>query len=181
MNSFTSSLCPTDGLVMAVGDGAATFNTFSTRTGFHAATTTTALEGGPGVSTSLFCLRSSILTKLCSGVFDVDKQKCPLPRGSLDCVTGSPASYPHDIPTPPLTPENGRADDAVLQARPGALLFLRSLFPNHALSALPYATPIPADARLSFAVDGFVLNIPGRAKTLYVRCSLPANVSLRDR
>lgn len=57
----------------------------------------------------------SIVLTLYSGVFDIPQAKCPPDRGSLDCVTGSPASdtsfssspssksiiYPHN--KPPIT------------------------------------------------------------------------------
>lgn len=54
----------------------------------------TTFSGGPGV-----CRRYPLFLLLCfsrlsfySGAFDVPKAKCPPDRGSLDCVTGSPAS-----------------------------------------------------------------------------------------
>jgi len=50
------------------------------------------LEGLGYVDTALFYLTLPFTTLIFSGAFDVPKAKCPPDRGSLDCVTGSPAS-----------------------------------------------------------------------------------------
>jgi hypothetical protein len=84
-----------------VGDGAFTFdNEPSVLAVCHLQGTddmyyySTTFSGGPGV-----CGRYPLFILLCfsrlsfySGAFDVPKAKCPPDRGSLDCVTGSPAS-----------------------------------------------------------------------------------------
>ena len=51
------------------------------------------LEGPGYVDATLFYASICfLLLSLDSGAFDVPKEKCPPDRGSLDCVTGSPAS-----------------------------------------------------------------------------------------
>ena len=50
------------------------------------------LEGLGYVNATLFLYTLFSRISLYSGAFDVPKAKCPPDRGSLDCVTGSPAS-----------------------------------------------------------------------------------------
>ena len=67
----------------------------------------TTFSGGPGVCrcySFIFCI--FLLLSLYSGAFDVPKAKCPPDRGSLDCVTGSPASslFSHLTDSPSSSP-----------------------------------------------------------------------------
>ncbi len=94
---------------------------------------------------------------------------------------------PPDILTPPLTPdgvEEGDGSIAAISAKQhnDALDFLSTLFPRNALGALPYAKRVNISSpNLGAAFDGVVLELPGKAKTLYVDGKSAADVNLRER
>lgn len=94
---------------------------------------------------------------------------------------------PIDLPTPPLTPdddvgsEGGAAALGSKQSSDGALEFLASIFPRHALAALPYAKSVSISSPdLGAVFDGIVLELPGKTKTLYVDGKRAAEVNLRE-
>ncbi|PPQ70691.1 hypothetical protein CVT24_000173 [Panaeolus cyanescens] len=149
-------------------------------------------------------------------------QKCPPDRGSLDCVTGSPASsftdslssspesnYPHtylnnsyrasspkNIPsrytnsptcTPPLTPDDasdyskssGSSFDS--SSDKDALDFLMTIFPRDGLSALPYSKRVSISSpNLSSEMNGVVMELPGKSRTLFVDGKSASTVNLRE-
>ncbi|KAF7376065.1 Ornithine decarboxylase antizyme [Mycena sanguinolenta] len=117
--------------------------------------------------------------------------KCPPDRGSSDCVTGSLASYtasnnnnsyfhspsfPLSIPHLPslLLP-------SATTTKKDALDFLMTIFPRHALAALPYSRSVAISApNIGAAFDGVVLQLPGMPKTLYVDGKSAQSVSIRE-
>ena len=94
-----------------------------------------------------------------------------------------------DLPTPPLTPDDGHDLDggsvSAISARQSnaALDFLSALFPRNALGALPFAKSVSISSpNLGQAVfDGVVLALPDKPKTLYVDGKNAAHVNLRER
>lgn len=101
--------------------------------------------------------------------------------------TGSASS---DSSTPPLTPDDGSdcadsigpgSPDLGPQQQKDALEFLMTVFPRHGLSALPYARNVSISAQnLGSSFEGMVLDLPGKAKTLYVDAKNAQSVSLRE-
>ena len=134
-----------------VGDGAFTFdNEPSVLAVCHLQGTddmyyySTTFSGGPGVCGRypllyhLFFLRLSFY----SGAFDVPKAKCPPDRGSLDCVTGSPASslfssHLTDWPSSPSSPASTNSIIYNSQATIPRAIPRR----NHSTSSTPPLTP----------------------------------------
>lgn len=93
----------------------------------------------------------------------------------------------HDLATPPLTPDDaprGGGSIAGISAkqREAALDLLTTLFPRSGLRALPYAKSVTiASPEMGAAFDGVVLELPGKAKTLYVDGKGVEKVKLRER
>ncbi|KAI6033187.1 ornithine decarboxylase antizyme-domain-containing protein [Pisolithus orientalis] len=87
-------------------------------------------------------------------------------------IPGKPQSY--DLPTPPLTPDDGDDDD-------DALDLLLNIFPHNGVSLLPFAKSIVVSApNMGAFFDGVVLEFPGKSKTLYVDGKNAPAVSLRE-
>jgi len=62
-----------------------------------------------------------------------------------------------------------------------ALDFLLTVFPRDGLNALPFARSVAISAPgMGAAFDGVVLELPGKAKTLYVDGKSAESVSLRE-
>ena len=60
--------------------------------------------------------------------------------------------------------------------------FLTTLFPRNALSAMPYAQGVSvASPNLGTVFGGVILNLPGKAKTLYIDGKNTRDVNLRER
>ncbi|TCD71201.1 hypothetical protein EIP91_011679 [Steccherinum ochraceum] len=92
-----------------------------------------------------------------------------------------------DIPTPPLTPddgvEEGEGSVAAISAKQSnaALDFLSTLFPRNGLGALQYAKSVSISSpNLGANFEGVVLELPGKPKTLYVDGKSAAHVNLRE-
>lgn len=100
-----------------------------------------------------------------------------------------PRAPPSDLPTPPLTPDDGHDQDggsvSAISAKQSnaALDFLSTLFPRNALGALTYAKSVSISSpNLGQAVfDGVVLSLPDKPKTLYVDGKNAEHVNLRER
>jgi hypothetical protein len=123
------------------------------------------------------------------------------PTGSGDCNSFfPPVTSPRDIPpsfknhqlqTPPLTPPDnlnggggsgGGANGVRTKQAKDALDFLLTIFPRDGLTALPFARGVAISApNMGAAFDGVVLELPGKAKTLYVDGKSAESVSLRER
>lgn len=108
----------------------------------------------------------------------------------------SPVRIPtngHGLATPPLTPESSPTMASGVPKDRVALEFLCKLFaPSHARSALPFAKSveissseldldIEGDEEGAFTFSGVVLELPGKARTLYVDGKGVENVRLRER
>ncbi|KAK7685323.1 hypothetical protein QCA50_011687 [Cerrena zonata] len=99
-----------------------------------------------------------------------------------------PRAPPADIPTPPLTPDDGHNEEggsvSAISAKQAnaALDLLSALFPRNALGALPFAKSVTISSpNLGQAVfDGVVLELPDKPKTLYVDGKNAAHVNLRE-
>ncbi|KAI6040269.1 ornithine decarboxylase antizyme-domain-containing protein, partial [Pisolithus marmoratus] len=90
-------------------------------------------------------------------------------------IPGKPQSY--DLPTPPLTPDDGDNDDVDKSGASGiitgnskdALDLLLNIFPHNGVTLLPFAKSIVVSApNMGTSFDGVVLELPGKSKTLYV-------------
>lgn len=109
----------------------------------------------------------------------------PLPSAPRDIVGKNARAPVPDILTPPLTPDDADDEGSVgaisAKQHSAALDFLSALFPRNALGALPYAKSVSISApNTGAAFDGVVLELPGKAKTLYVDGKSAASVNLRE-
>lgn len=101
-------------------------------------------------------------------------------------IPGKPQSY--DLPTPPLTPDDGDDDDVgsgasgiIAGHSKDALDLLLNIFPHNGVSLLPFAKSIVVSApNMGAFFDGVVLEFPGKSKTLYVDGKNAPAVSLRE-
>ncbi|KAI0079039.1 hypothetical protein K474DRAFT_1739100 [Panus rudis PR-1116 ss-1] len=117
--------------------------------------------------------------------FDADYPVIPMASAPRAIPQRAPAS---ELPTPPLTPDDGDDGEggsvAAISAKQSnaALDFLSTLFPRNALGALPYAKSVKISSpNLGQAVfDGVVLELPDKPKTLYVDGKNAAHVNLRE-
>jgi len=124
------------------------------------------------------------------------------PPGPLS--TSAPAaSSPRPIPysanhannrypiTPPLTPDSihSAASSSLRSNSVGSLptstdgeppTFLTSLFPEHVPAAQHWASPIRINSQPDSAWEGFVLDLPGKPKTLYVNGNGAGQNMLRE-
>lgn len=117
-------------------------------------------------------------------------------RDSFFPSVSSPRAIPqrhinHQLETPPLTPPDdlnggrgsgGEVGHGVRTKRAkDALDFLLTIFPKDGLTALPFARSVAISApNMGAAFDGVVLELPGKAKTLYVDGKSAESVSLRE-
>ncbi|KAI6121757.1 ornithine decarboxylase antizyme-domain-containing protein [Pisolithus sp. B1] len=97
-------------------------------------------------------------------------------------IPGKPQSY--DLPTPPLTPDDGDGSGAsgiITRHSKDALDLLLNIFPHNGVSLLPFAKSIVVSApNMGASFDGVVLELPGKPKTLYVDGKNAPAVSLRE-
>lgn len=102
-------------------------------------------------------------------------------------ILGKPQSY--DLPTPPLTPDDGDNDDGdgsgasgiITRHSKDALDLLLNIFPHNGVSLLPFAKSIVVSApNMGASFDGVVLELPGKSKTLYIDVKNAPAVSLRE-
>lgn len=97
-------------------------------------------------------------------------------------------NFAPDLPTPPLTPDDGNDEGegsvaAISSKQSNATLdFLSALFPRNGLGALKYAKSVSISSpSLGANFDGVVLELPGKPKTFYVDGKSAAHVNLRER
>jgi len=70
--------------------------------------------------------------------------------------------------TPPLTPDDF-VEDVSVKSDDDALELLTTLFPNHAMTAFPFARCVSISSPgMGTSFDGVVLELPGEPKTFYV-------------
>ncbi|KAI6131648.1 ornithine decarboxylase antizyme-domain-containing protein [Pisolithus croceorrhizus] len=97
-------------------------------------------------------------------------------------IPGKPQSY--DLPTPPLTPDDGDGSGAsgiITRHSKDALDLLLNIFPHNGVSLLPFAKSIVVSApNMGASFDGVVLELPGKPKALYVDGKNAPAVSLRE-
>jgi len=91
---------------------------------------------------------------------------------------------PCSLLTPPLTPDDSDASGAhgIFTEHPkDALDLLLNIFPRNGLSILPFAKSVVVSApNMGATFDGFVLDLPGKPKTLYIDGKNAPAVSLRE-
>ena len=98
-------------------------------------------------------------------------------------IRGAPRveSFSHGLATPPLTPDDF-IEDVSVSSNDDALELLTTLFPNHAMSALPYAKSVSISSpEMGTSFDGVVLELPGGPKTFYVDGKSAEIVNVRER
>jgi len=75
-------------------------------------------------------------------------------------------NFSHGLATPPLTPDDF-LEDVSVKSNDDALELLTALFPNHALSALPYAKSVSISSpEMETSFDGVVLELARQAQNL---------------
>jgi hypothetical protein len=80
-----------------------------------------------------------------------------------------------------LTPDDS-IEDVSVKSNDDALELLTTLFPNHALMALPYAKSVSISSpEMGTSFDGVVLELPGEPKTFYVDSKSAELVNVRER
>ncbi|KAH8107864.1 ornithine decarboxylase antizyme-domain-containing protein [Cristinia sonorae] len=97
------------------------------------------------------------------------------------------SNHAAEIPTPPLTPDDGASEGegsvAAISAKQSnaALDFLSALFPRNGLGALQFAKSVSISSpNLGAIFEGVVLELPGKPKTFYVDGKSAAHVNLRE-
>jgi hypothetical protein len=98
-------------------------------------------------------------------------------------IRGDPRArgFSHGLATPPLTPDDSFGGLSV-QSDDDALELLSTLFPNHAMAALPYAKSVSiSSAEMGTSFDGVMLELPGKPKTFYVDGKSAELVDVRER
>ncbi len=98
-------------------------------------------------------------------------------------IRGAPRAqnFSHGLATPPLTPDDSIKDVSV-KSNDDALELLTTLFPDHALKALPYAKSVSISSpEVGTSFDGVVLELPGGPKTFYVDGKSAEVVNVRER
>lgn len=85
----------------------------------------------------------------------------------------------HPLETPPSTPDVASGSNSIADWVSQDLQFLKEIFPT-ATRALPYAKSVEI-TQDGMTWDGFVLELPGRPKTLYVCGRGAEKVQLRER
>jgi len=118
-----------------------------------------------------------------------DLDDCMSPRSTATKPQNIPgrsraAPAAHNLPTPPLTPDDGTDSDGseIMEGQSSdALEFLLTIFPRNGLEALPYAKYVTISAPNTGATfDGVVLELPGKSKALYVDGKSAESVNLRE-
>jgi len=97
-------------------------------------------------------------------------------------IRGAPRaeSFSHGLATPPLTPDDF-IEDVSVKSNDDALELLTTLFPNHAMTALPYAKSVSISSpEMGTSFDGVVLELPGGPKTFYVDGKSAEIVNVRE-
>ncbi|KAI9456618.1 ornithine decarboxylase antizyme-domain-containing protein [Russula earlei] len=95
-------------------------------------------------------------------------------------ATQTAMNFSHGLATPPLTPDDS-FDDVSIKSNDDALELLTTLFPNHAMAALPYAKSVSITSpEMGTSFDGVVLELPGRPKTFYVDSKSAEVVNVRE-
>jgi len=88
--------------------------------------------------------------------------------------------------TPPLSLEDsdsveGRVSAISAKQTNAILDYLTTLFPRNALSAMPFAQGVSVSSpNLGSVFDGVILDLPGKAKTLYIDGKNAQHVNLRE-
>jgi hypothetical protein len=98
-------------------------------------------------------------------------------------ILGAPRAenFSHGLATPPLTPDDF-IEDVSVKSNDDALELLTTLFPNHALMALPHAKSVSISSpEMGTSFDGVVLELPGKPKTFYVDGKSAEVVNVRER
>jgi hypothetical protein len=98
-------------------------------------------------------------------------------------IRGDPRDkgFSHGLATPPLTPDDS-IEDVSVKSNDDALELLLTLFPNHAMAALPYAKSVSISSpEMGTSFDGVVLELPGKPKTFYVDGKSAELVNVRER
>jgi len=116
----------------------------------------------------------------------------PIPTADVVSFTHSPSEpqpilgasrtekFSHGLATPPLTPDDS-IEDVSVKSNDDALELLTTLFPNHALMALPYAKSVSISSpEMGTSFDGVVLELPGEPKTFYVDGKSTEVVNVRE-
>jgi hypothetical protein len=97
------------------------------------------------------------------------------------CGVPKAENFSHGPATPPLTPDDF-AEDVSVKSNDDALELLTTLFPNHAMTALPYARSVSISSPgMGTSFDGVVLESPGESKTFYVDGKDAEVVNVRER
>jgi len=96
----------------------------------------------------------------------------PFPPSSMGpqsiCGISRAENLSHSPVTPPLTPDDF-IEEVLVKSNNDALELLTTLFPNHAMTALPYARSVSISSPgMGTSFDGVVLEAPGEPKTFYV-------------
>ncbi len=90
-------------------------------------------------------------------------------------------NFSHGIATPPLTPDDA-TEDVSVKSIDDSLELLTTLFPDHAIKALPYAKSVSISSpEMGTSFDGVVLELPGGPKTFYVDGKSAEVVNVRER
>jgi hypothetical protein len=97
------------------------------------------------------------------------------------CGVPRAENFSHGPATPPLTPDDF-VEDVSVKSNDDALELLTTLFPNHAMMALPYARSVSISSPgMGTSFDGVVLELPGKSKTFYVDGKNAEVVNVRER
>jgi len=89
-------------------------------------------------------------------------------------------TFSHGLATPPLTPDDF-IEDVSMKSNDDALELLTTLFPNHAMTALPYGKSVTISSpEMYTSFEGVVLELPGGSKTLYVDGKSAEVVNVRE-
>jgi hypothetical protein len=113
----------------------------------------------------------------------VDAMSFPLSSVGPQPIRSDPrtSDFSHGLATPPLTPDDS-TEDVSVKSNDDALDLLSTLFPNHAMAALPYAKSVSISSpEMGTSFDGVVLELPGKLKTFYVDGKSAELVNVRER
>jgi len=89
---------------------------------------------------------------------------------------------PCDLPTPPLTPDDGSGVSGITTRHSkDALDLLLNIFPRNGVGLLNFAKSVIVSApNMGVSFDGAILELPGKPKTLYVDGKDAPAVNLRE-
>jgi len=111
-----------------------------------------------------------------------DAISLPLSSVKPQPICGDPRAkgFSHGLATPPLTPDDS-IEDVSVNSNDNALELLSTLFPNHAMTALPYAKSVSISSpEMCTSFDGVMLELPGKPKTFYVDGKSAELVNVRE-